>query len=165
MLTIRLIRFQNGWFEIELTSDKKTVPLDASYAYDTPDYLLKGINELLTNGTRKVKIFWEDESDASLLVLERKKDLVEVTVLYDRKEDWGLDEHFHSPLDEYLEHREYEVTFSEECDLYEFSAQIQKIFQSLLETYGLEGYKEVWEHPFSELEYNKLSRFINTIHS
>lgn len=155
MFELKLLNFYSGWLEIKVSKANNSSILIASYCYDTPLELLKGINKLFNVDEKIVKVFFEAEIKAYLLVIEKKNEKIILDILLDEKEDFlSINKDINLNFEKYLETRKYQKIFSEVILFQDLVKQVINLFSIILQDYH---YKEIWGLSFPIEEYEKLT--------
>ena len=156
MFELKFFNFYSGWLEIKVSKASNSSILIASSCYDTPLEILKGINQLFNVDKKIVKVFFEAEIKAYLLVIEKKNEKIILDILIDEKEDFlSIDKNINLNFEKYLETRKYQKIFSEVVLFQDLVKQVITLFSILLRDYH---YKEIWGVSFPIEEYEKLTK-------
>lgn len=129
-----------GWAEADLRIGDQSARLTASYVGDALGELLRGALAL-ARGASQVKVSWAHEPGEFRWTLVRQHDAsvdVQILRLHLRPEEAY-------PGARYEPGRE---VLTARCDTQGFCQAIARGAQAALNEYGLDGYKECWDHDF-----------------
>ena len=134
-----------GWSECTLDIYGQTCTVTASYLSNALKELIWSANYMLKGGSEAKFSFDEEPGEYRWILTRRDEKSFEIKIL-EFEELWGEKED--SQGDEI-----YKVT----CPIYEFATGLKTTLDSLLDEYGITGYKDKWvEAEFPKLEYTEL---------
>lgn len=140
----------HGWADMDLADRSQHVSMPISYLQDTLAELIRAANLLLKKST-EAKVFLMSEPGGHIIHLhsiDNAKLEVEVR-RFNNRISWDL-----------ITEKEYEIVFKGEDSVANFSRQVYRNAQSLLDTYGETGYKEKCRRDFPSDEYNRLKTLL-----
>jgi hypothetical protein len=121
-----------GWSECIVEIDDQRVILTASFLSDALADLLRAIADVLRGNDEAKASFTEEPGEYRWKFTRVSKDRLSVCILW---------------FDEFYRNRpnlEGKVILKAECRLRTFAGAVLSASQRVLETYGLDGYKEQW---------------------
>jgi len=125
--------FEAGWAECSLTIDNQTAITTASYISHALESLLEGTVEIM-RGQREARASFDEEPGEYRWLFKRIDDqTLNVRIL------WFNDFWNEQPDDK------GRVVFDGDCRLRTFAGAVLSASQSVLDEYGIDGYKETWD--------------------
>ena len=138
----------DGWAEATITNEDDKDNLLISYAGgDSLKEFLQALMTLLQEPEREIRCPWMYEPGYNSLILTQKTDALEIKVIVSN-----------SPFRQSLEGT---LEFTTDCDVWDFIQQVLHGYRQMLETHGMEGYRQLWHADFPSQEYMDLLHVFN----
>jgi hypothetical protein len=147
MISIRYELDRAGWADAHLSDGVNGVTVPASHVCDALLYLVDATQALFTVDASEC--IWIEEPGEVKWVFSRSGDLLKLRVEWWDEVATGRDE-------EPYERAFTNVLFEGEAKFLEFSMQVDRDLQRLLDKWGLERYLEEWGFPFPSEAHQRL---------
>jgi hypothetical protein len=137
--------FSSGWSECMINIDEQNVTITASYLDDALGSLASAVVRIVEGISDSTASFAEEPGEYRWRFFKKEPDRLIVRIIqFD--ELWG-----HKPDEQ------GKVIFEAKCRLRTFAGAVVSMLQSVLNNYGIDGYKDKWAaHDFPLMTYNRL---------
>lgn len=147
LLKIRYDLEDAGWATVNFEINGKVFEFPVSYLHDSLKNLAESLINIKNGSKSECIVFMSEPGEHQLVLSQEAEEKLNIEMRwYDDWASWNM-----------FPNENFSVVFSAKCYIKDYQDLITHLLKTVLEKYGLKGYKDKWvEHDFPLSEYEKI---------